>query len=354
MMDRRIIYCFSCNAKYDVSAVPADSRFLCKACQTTIKVPGEGDTPPIVDAEEEPIDLDVISEDLIIEPLDDESDIQGLSFTKMVGTGNDFVLVDGFREVVENPETTSKAMCDRRWGAGGDGLLLLLPSGESDVRMRMFNPDGSEAEACGNGLRCLVKYAFDHGHVSGRLVTVETAAGVRVAEVIRENEVVSAVRVGMGLPSTRPADIPVNVEGEDTHGVRIEAAGRTFEGTAVSMGNPHFVVFVDDVEGMDVHVAGPAIENHPLFPNRTNVEFVQVLSPGKVLQRTWERGAGETLACGSGACAVCVASAIHGRTERKIEVGLRGGDLKLDWSEAGEVFLEGPAKEVFTGLWCSS
>lgn len=353
-MDRRIIYCFSCNAKYDVSAVAPGSRFLCKTCQTTIKVPKDPGAGKGAADEAEPFDLEVISADRVIESAEKGNEIQGLSFTKMVGTGNDFVLVDGFREVLENPEATARTLCDRRWGVGGDGLLILLPAGDSHIRMRMFNPDGSEAEACGNGLRCLVKYAFDHGHVSERVLTVDTTAGVRKAEVTLEGDTVASVRVGMGFPSTLPADVPVAVEGDDALRVRLEAAGQSFEGTAVSMGNPHFVVFVSDVEAVDLEAVGPAIEGHPLFPNRTNVEFVEVVSREAVRQRTWERGAGETLACGSGASAVCVASSLLGKTERRIEVRLRGGELRLDWSESGKVFLEGPAREVYTGLWCSS
>ncbi|MHC4600532.1 MAG: diaminopimelate epimerase [Planctomycetota bacterium] len=353
-MDRRIIYCFSCNAKYDVSAVAAGSRFLCKTCQTTIKVPQDPGAMKEPAAEAEPFDLEVISEDLVIESVEEGDEIQGLSFTKLVGTGNDFVLVDGFREVLEDPEATARTLCDRRWGVGGDGLLLLLPAGDSDIRMRMFNPDGSEAEACGNGLRCLVKYAFDHGHVSQRVLTVDTLAGLRTAEVTLEGDTVASVRVGMGSPSTLPADVPVAVEGDEALRIRLDAAGRSFEGTAVSMGNPHFVILVPDVDGVDLAAVGPAIEGHALFPKRTNVEFVEVVSREAVRQRTWERGAGETLACGSGACAVCVASSLHGKTERRIEVRLKGGELRLDWSESGEVFLEGPAKEVYTGLWCNS
>jgi diaminopimelate epimerase len=299
-------------------------------------------------------ELEIISEDLVLDSGGEGGEIQGLSFTKMVGTGNDFVLVDGFREVVTDPKWVATMLCDRRWGVGGDGLLLLLPDEGSSIRMRMFNPDGSEAEACGNGLRCLVKYDFDHGHASGRTLAVHTMAGPRQAEVALENDLVISVRVGMGHPSTRPADVPVEFDGEDALKVRIEAAGRTFEGTALSMGNPHFVIFVPDVDGVDVLTFGPAIENHPIFPSRTNVEFVQVVSTSEVRQRTWERGAGETLACGSGACAVCVAASTHGKTERKIQVRLRGGDLGLDWTESGEVFLEGPAREVYTGLWCDS
>lgn len=356
-MGRWIIFCSSCNAKYDVSRVAPGARFLCKTCRIPVKVPlaGPPDENGLVDAVEEDLpELDVISEDLVINDGSPEEEIKGLSFTKMVGTGNDFILVDGFREIVEDEAETARILCDRRLGVGADGVLLLLPGEEGDVRMRMFNPDGSEAEACGNGLRCLVKYAFDHGHVSGKITVVETLAGLRMAEVHREGGVVTSVRVEMGAPVVDPAGVPVRDTASPFGRVRVEAGGRTFEGAAVSMGNPHFVIFVDDVDAMDLTAVGPAIENNPIFPNRTNVEFVEVVSSSRVRQRTWERGAGETLACGSGACATCVAGRLLSRTGAGVVVQLKGGDLLVDWEKSGEVFLEGPAEELFTGLWCRS
>jgi len=352
-MGRRILFCITCNAKYDVGAVAPGCRFLCRTCRTTIKVPELGVDFADPALETEPVDLEIMPADLIIGS-GGSTGLDGLSFTKLNGTGNDFVLVDCIRESIDDPEEAARVLCDRRFGIGSDGLLLLLPAEGADVRMRMFNPDGREAEACGNGLRCLVKYACDHGHVSGRALTVETAGGPRLAEVRRTDGIVDTVRVGMGAPSTEPGKIPAEVPGNDTLGVAIEAGGTAVEGTLVSMGNPHCVVFVPDVDRADVETLGPAIENHPMFPNRTNVEFVQVVSPTLVRQRTWERGAGETLACGSGACAACVAGNLLGRTERNITVSLRGGDLQLDWSESGELFLDGPATEIFTGLWCHS
>jgi diaminopimelate epimerase len=356
-MARRIIYCFSCNTKYDVSAVSPGARFLCKTCQTPIKVPDSGDDvapPPALGSVLPAEELEILPEDLVIDETSGPQDWTGLSFTKLVGTGNDFVLVDGMREPVDDPETLARMLCDRRFGVGSDGLLLLMPSEQADLRMRMFNPDGSEAEACGNGLRCLVKYAFDHGHVAGETATVETMAGLRVAEVRRSGEIVDTVRVGMGEPSTAPADIPARVREDEVLEAPLKAGGHTLAATLVSMGNPHAVIFVDDVDAVDVDALGPAVETLDLFPNRTNVEFVQVISPTLVRQRTWERGAGETLACGSGACAVCVAGSLRGKTQRDVTVRLRGGDLKIDWTESGEVFLEGPAVELFTGLWCSA
>jgi diaminopimelate epimerase len=293
-------------------------------------------------------------EDLVVGTGSGSQRLEGLSFTKLVGTGNDFVLIDCLREKIADPSEISNLLCDRRFGVGADGLLLLFPSEESDFRMRMFNPDGSEAEACGNGLRCLVKYAFDHGHASGRVATVETAAGMRFAEVRRNGDIVESVRVGMGMPSTSTDEIPARLPEVNGHVASLEVEGRTIKGAAVSMGNPHFVIFVDDVDTAEVGVLGPALENHPAFPQRTNVEFVQVVSPTILRQRTWERGAGETLACGSGACAACVAGNLLEKTEKHVTIRLRGGDLDIEWTESGEVFLEGPALELFTGLWCNS
>jgi diaminopimelate epimerase len=353
-LGRRILYCITCNAKYDVSHVTPGSRFLCKTCETTIKVPLLAEPMEETGDETGVVDADIIPEDRMIGVPGEETDLRGMSFSKMVGTGNDFVLIDGFQETVDNPEKTAKLLCHRRFGVGGDGLLLLLPSEEADIGMRMFNPDGSEAEACGNGLRCHVKFACDHGHVGGGDLTVFTMAGVRTAEITRMGDTVARVRVEMGRPSTEPTEIPVNVPSGQTLRIPLEVANQRFEGTAISMGNPHFVVFSDDIDGIDLETVGPAIERHPLFPNRTNVEFVEVQAPNRVRQRTWERGAGETLSCGSGACAVCVAGNLRKTLERRVAIELRGGELQLEWSASGEVFLEGPAEELYTGLWCNS
>jgi len=352
-MDRRIIYCRSCHAKYDVGRIPPGSRFLCKSCRNTLRVPRDPEGTEAKGVDE--ADLDVISKELILgDPPEEGDDLQGLSFIKMVGTGNDFILVDLVRDCLDAPERAAKSLCDRRFGAGADGLILLEKSDEEDIRMRMFNPDGSEAEACGNGLRCLVKYAVDHGHVDGRVVSIDTKAGKRLAETQSEGGVVRRVRVGMGAPILEPGEIPVGAPGPGPAVFPVEAGGSTFEGVAISMGNPHFVIHVDAVDAVDLPAVGPRIEHHPRFPNRTNVEFVEVTSTGAVKQRTWERGAGETLACGSGACAVCVAGAILEKTARKVDISLRGGELRVEWAPSGEVFLEGPADEVFTGLWCTS
>jgi len=274
-----------------------------------------------------------------------------MKFTKMHGAGNDYVYVDGFSETVAAPADLAKAISDRHFGVGGDGLILILPSTVADVRMRMFNADGSEAEMCGNGLRCVAKYAYDHGLVKGRNVTIETGAGLLPVELYTNaSGKVDRVRVNMGRPRLTRAEIPMTGPPDERVIDReLTVLDRTFRISCVSMGNPHCVIFVDDVDGFPVATYGPVIEHHELFPRRTNVEFVQVLSANEVRQRTWERGAGETLACGTGASAVTVAGLLTGRTGSRLLNHLAGGDLELTWDGDGEVFMTGPAVEVFTG-----
>ncbi len=274
-----------------------------------------------------------------------------MKFVKMHGAGNDYVYVNGFDETVSDPPALAREVSDRHFGIGSDGLILILPSAVADVRMRMFNADGSEAEMCGNGVRCVAKFAYDHGLVASPTIQVETGAGILPLELFtnRHNRV-ERVRVGMGRPRLTRGEIPMTgPPDEQTIGHEVKVLDRTFHLTCVSMGNPHCVVFVDNVAEFPVEKYGPALERHPLFPNRTNVEFVEVLSPGEVSQRTWERGAGETLACGTGASAVTVAGVLNGRTRRNLRCRLAGGDLELEWSEDGQVFLTGPAVQVFTG-----
>jgi diaminopimelate epimerase len=274
-----------------------------------------------------------------------------MKFTKMHGAGNDYVYVDGFTEQVDDPARLAQAVSDRHFGVGGDGLILILPSSIADVRMRIFNADGSEAEMCGNGLRCVAKYAYDHGLVERLAITIETGAGLLAVEMI-SNAVgrVDRVRVNMGRPRLTRAEIPMSGPPEQrVIDQELTVLDRTLRINCVSMGNPHCVIFVDDVANFPVATYGPAIEHHPLFPRRTNVEFVQVLNPGEVRQRTWERGAGETLACGTGAAAVTVAGLLTGRTGRRLLNHLAGGDLEMAWDGTGEVIMTGPAAEVFTG-----
>ncbi|MRR05377.1 MAG: diaminopimelate epimerase [Deltaproteobacteria bacterium] len=274
-----------------------------------------------------------------------------MKFTKMQGAGNDYVYVNCFEENVENPAELAQRVSNRNFGIGSDGLILIMPSTVADVRMRMFNSDGSESEMCGNGIRCVAKYAYDHGIVSKKEITAETGAGILTLQLFaNDGNKIDRVRVNMGEPRLVRSEIPML--GDAASRVVDEPLNilhSTFKITCVSMGNPHCVIFVDDVEDFPVDKYGPLIENHEMFPRRTNVEFVQVISRTEVRQRTWERGAGETLACGTGASAVTVACVLNGLTERRIVNHLSGGDLEMEWPENGPVFMTGPAVQVFTG-----
>jgi diaminopimelate epimerase len=274
-----------------------------------------------------------------------------MKFAKMHGAGNDYVYVNCFDEEVPEPEKMAIEVSRPHLGIGSDGLILIMPSEVADVRMRMFNADGSEAEMCGNGIRCVAKYAYDHGLVSRKEITAETLAGILNLQLFTNDAGrTERVRVMMGRPRLVPREIPMEKNGEEpVVDLDIEVLDRTFQITCVSMGNPHGVIFVPGVEDFPVEKYGPPIEHHPLFPNRTNVEFVEVLSRTEVRQRTWERGAGETLACGTGACAVAVAGVLNGLTERRIVNHLVGGDLELEWAESGEIYMTGPAVQVFEG-----
>lgn len=275
-----------------------------------------------------------------------------MKFTKMHGLGNDYVYVNCFEETVPDPASIAIRVSDRHVGIGSDGLILILPSDRADARMRIFNPDGSEAEMCGNGLRCVAKFVHDHGISRNNPLTIETGAGLLTVDLeTAPSGLVERVRVDMGVPRLTRQEIPMLGEPADGRVVSLPlvAGDREFRVTAVSMGNPHCVIFVDSVDSFPVGTYGPLIEHHPLFPRRTNVEFVQVLSRSEVRQRTWERGAGETLACGTGASAVCVAGVLNGLTDRRIVNHLRGGDLELEWSDVGNLYMTGPATEVFHG-----
>ena len=276
-----------------------------------------------------------------------------MKFTKMHGAGNDYVYINGFEEQVHDPVTLAKQVSDRHFGVGSDGLILILPSQAADIRMRMFNADGSEAEMCGNGIRCVAKYAYDHGLVKSLDITVETGNGVLPLKMLLgPSGLVERVQVNMGMPGLTRGDLPMTGPAtEQVVSVPLVIAGQQFAITCVSMGNPHAVIYVNDVAQFPVAEIGSQIENHPWFPRRVNVEFVQIVGPGEVIQRTWERGAGETLACGTGASAVTVAGVLAGRTQRKILNHLRGGDLELEWLDHGPVMMTGPAVEVFTGVF---
>jgi len=275
-----------------------------------------------------------------------------MRFTKMHGIGNDYVYVDCFDETVDDPAAIAPKMADRHYGIGGDGLILVMPSASADVRMRMFNADGSEAQMCGNGIRCVAKYAWDHGRSQTNPMTVETAAGIKTIELEVVGGQAVAATVDMGEPILVGCEIPVAIDTDTVVDAPIEAIGQTFAMTCVSMGNPHATIYVDDVAAVDLEAVGPALETHPLFPERVNVHFVQVHDASTVTMRTWERGSGITLACGTGASAVCVAGVLTGRSSRGITATLPGGDLDLEWREAdNHLYMTGPAEEVFTGTW---
>ncbi len=266
-----------------------------------------------------------------------------LSFTKMHGLGNDFILIDCRGLQLSGMPGLAKRLCDRRLGIGADQILLLGESPAADFSMRIFNADGSEVEMCGNGIRCLAKYVWDRGLSDKEVLRVDTPAGI-----IRPERAGEMVRVDMGEPVLEGRLIPVNLRGEvRDHPLRV--LDREFRITCVSMGNPHAVIFVDRVEGLDVAGYGSVIERHELFPKRTNVEFIEVLNGDSIRMRVWERGAGETLACGTGACAAAVASHLNGHTGRRVAVELRGGVLHIEWSKDNRVFMTGPAAEVFDG-----
>lgn len=274
-----------------------------------------------------------------------------MEFTKIHGLGNDYLYLDGLEQEISDPAELSRRMSHRRLGVGADGIIVVGPSAIADFRMRIYNADGSEAEMCGNGLRGFGKYVFERGLTSKERMAVETGAGVLEVQVLPEDGRVGRARINLGPPRLERGDIPMDGPPGRVLNEALRVNGSTVQVTAVSMGNPHCVIFVDDVEQAPVTHLGPQIETHPTFPRRTNVEFVQVLAPGEVRQRTWERGSGETWACGTGAAAVTVAGALTDRTQRALVVHLTGGDLDVEWSEAGDVIQTGPSVEVFRGTW---
>lgn len=274
-----------------------------------------------------------------------------MKFTKMQGAGNDYVYVNCFVEQLEDPAAVAIKVSNRNFGIGSDGLILIMPSDQADVRMRMFNSDGSESEMCGNGIRCVAKYAYDHGIVDKKEISAETGAGILTLQLVTGTDgMVEKVRVNMGPPRLTRSEIPMLGNPDDRVVAEpLNILHSSFQITCASMGNPHCVIFVDDVASFQVEKYGPLIENHELFPRRTNVEFVQVLSRTEVRQRTWERGAGETLACGTGSSAVTAACVLNGLTEKKILNHLSGGDLEMEWGDDGNIYMTGPAVEVFSG-----
>ena len=273
-----------------------------------------------------------------------------MKFTKMHGLGNDYVYVNCFLETVENPEETARAVSDRHTGIGSDGLILICPSETADFQMVMYNADGSRAQMCGNGIRCVGKYVYDRGLTDKTEITVETLAGVRTLQLHTEGGRVSAVTVDMGQPVLQPDRIPVLAGGSTAVNLPLEAGGRSWEVTCLSMGNPHAVVFVPDPAALPLETLGPQFENHPLFPERINTEFVRVDGPEELTMRVWERGAGETQACGTGACAAAAAAVLTGNCKPAVTVHLPGGDLKIRWDrQNNHIFMTGPATFVFDG-----
>lgn len=274
-----------------------------------------------------------------------------MKFTKMQGIGNDYIYVNCFEEKVDDPERVSQIVSDRHFGIGGDGLVLIMPSEKADFRMRMFNADGSEGNMCGNATRCIGKFVYDNGLTDKTEITLETKSGIKYLTLYPENGKVKTVLVNMGKAVLTPADIPMKAEGESFINKPIDVLGSEVYITAVSMGNPHAVTYVDDVMSLDLEKIGPAFENHPIFPERVNTEFIKVLDSHTIQMRVWERGSGETWACGTGACAVAVASVKNGyfKNGEEITVKLRGGDLFITYSTDGTVLMRGAAETVFTG-----
>ena len=274
-----------------------------------------------------------------------------MKFTKMQGIGNDYIYVNCFEEKVDDPERVSQIVSDRHFGIGGDGLVLIMPSDKADFRMRMFNADGSEGNMCGNATRCIGKFVYDNGLTNKTEITLETKSGIKYLTLYPENGNVKTVLVNMGKAVLTPADIPMKAEGESFINKPIEILGSEVYITAVSMGNPHAVTYVDNVMSLDLEKIGPAFENHPIFPERVNTEFIKVLDSHTIQMRVWERGSGETWACGTGACAAAVASVKNGyfKNGEEITVKLRGGDLFITYSTDGTVLMRGAAETVFTG-----
>ena len=275
-----------------------------------------------------------------------------MKFTKMHGIGNDYVYVNCFKETVKNPEAVARFVSDRHFGIGSDGLILIKPTPLADCEMEMYNLDGSKGAMCGNGIRCVAKYAYDYGIVDKTEITVATGSGIKTLQLFPENGKVKTVRVNMGAPILKPADIPLRLDGESAVSVPIEVNGKEYRFTGVSMGNPHAVVYTEDVEHLDIEKIGPSFENHPMFPDRVNTEFVKVLDRHTVQMRVWERGSGETLACGTGACAVAVSSILNGLVDgdAPVTVKLLGGDLEIFWNrQENLVYMTGPAATVFDG-----
>lgn len=273
-----------------------------------------------------------------------------MKFTKMQGIGNDYVYVNCFQETVKNPSQVAQFVSDRHFGIGSDGLIMICPSEVADCKMVMYNADGTQSQMCGNGVRCVGKYIHDKGLTDKEIVTVETLGGIKVLELHLKDGTVDTITVDMGEPELVPERIPVKTDAAIFKEQPVEVLGKTYLVTAVSMGNPHGVTFVENTTDLDLEAIGPLFEHHPLFPERTNTEFIQVIDRNTLKMRVWERGSGETLACGTGACASLVASVLTGNTGREATLQLLGGNLHIRWDEAtNHVYMTGPAAFVFDG-----
>ncbi len=273
-----------------------------------------------------------------------------MNFTKMHGLGNDYIYVNCLNQTIENPSSIAKFVSDRHFGIGSDGLVLILPSDISDFRMRMFNSDGSESEMCGNAIRCVGKFVYDNGLTSKTQISIETLAGIKILDMVIESGKVSMVKVDMGEPILESKNIPVISDKERFIKEPVTVGDRVYNVTCVSMGNPHAVTYVDNVADFPLEAVGSKMEIHSLYPRRINAEFVEVINRKTLKMRVWERGAGETLACGTGACAVLVSSVLNGLSDRKATVKLLGGDLIIEWNENdNHVYMTGPAVKVFDG-----
>lgn len=273
-----------------------------------------------------------------------------MKFTKMHGCGNDYVYVNCMEKMLEDPDQVSRFVSDRHFGVGSDGLILICPSDQADFRMAMYNADGSEGEMCGNGIRCVAKYVYDYGLTDQTSISVETKGGIKYLDLTVKEGKVSLVKVNMGSPILKPSLIPIRSDKEQFVDEPVTVDGKVYRMTGVSMGNPHAVTFVDDTASLNLEKIGPSFENHELFPNRINTEFVQVLSRHEINMRVWERGSGETLACGTGTCASAVACVLNGKTDEHLTVHLLGGDLEIFYDRANDtVWMTGPASVVFDG-----
>ncbi len=275
-----------------------------------------------------------------------------MKFTKMHGIGNDYVYVNCFEEAVANPEDVSIYISDRHFGIGADGLVMIMPSEVADFRMRMFNADGSEGMMCGNATRCIGKYVYDNKLTDKTEITLETKSGIKGLKLFPNSDnKIETVLVDMGKAILKPCDIPMDADGDDFINKPITVDGKEVNITGVSMGNPHAVIFTSGVDSLELEKIGPAYENHPIFPERVNTEFAEIIGENKIRMRVWERGSGETWACGTGACATAVASCLNGLCKKgeEITVSLRGGELYITWKEDGTVLMRGPATTVFVG-----